>query len=58
MKALKIIAYVLFVIQIIALFGMAMSNSLFTGSFANLIGKFLFGIVGAVLFAIAAKKEG
>lgn len=56
MKALKIIGIVLLVIQAISLFGMIMSGSLLSGSFANLIGKFFFGIVGGILLAIAAKK--
>lgn len=55
----KTIGIILIVLQIFALVGMAASGGpFFNGSFANLIGKFIFGIVGAVLLISAAAKKG
>ena len=54
----KTIGIILIVLQIFALVGMAASGGpIFNGSFANLIGKFIFGIVGAVLLISAAAKK-
>ena len=58
MKGLKIAGIVLLVLQVFSLIGsIAGGVPLYNGSIANLIGRFLFGIVGVILLLIAARKS-
>lgn len=58
MKGLKIAGIVLLILQVFSLIGSIASGApLYNGSIANLIGRFLFGIVGALLLLIYVQKS-
>ena len=58
MKGLKIAGIVLLILQVFSLIGSVASGvPLYNGSIANLIGRFLFGIVGGILLFISLSKS-
>lgn len=49
---------VLLILQAVSLLTpLIRGDAIFTGSFANLIGRFIFGIVGIILIAIANRRD-
>jgi len=54
----KIAGIILIILQIISLIpSIAAGDNIFSHGFANLLGRFLIGIVGVILLVIAYKRE-
>ena len=55
---MKIAGIILIILQIISLIpSIAAGDNIFSHGFANLLGRFLIGIVGVILLVIAHKRE-
>lgn len=55
---MKIAGIVLIILQFISLIpSLAAGDNIFSHGFANLLGRFLIGIVGVILLVIACKRE-
>lgn len=55
---MKIAGIILLVVQVLSIIGTAMAgDNIFDYPFPNLIGRFIFGIVGIVLLVIYYKRK-